>query len=81
MVLTTEATHQAAAITETARLREAPHQVQDAVRAAAIVVEAAVRAQAQAVAAAVQEAVATAPREVAVAQVEEEDNFRASSID
>ena len=78
-VPTTGATHQAAAITEAVRLREVPLQVQDVVQAAAIVAEAAaVQASAAAVQAAV---VVTAPLAVDVAQVVEEDNLRATSID
>ena len=78
-VPTTEATHRAAAITEAARLLEAPLQVRDVVQAATVA-EAA--AQVQASAAAVQAAVVvTAPLAVDVAQVVEEDNLRATSID
>ena len=81
-VPTTEVTHRAAAITEAARLREVPLQVRDVVQAAATVAEAAAQAQVQASAAAAQVAVvATAPLAVAAAQVVEEDNFRATSID
>lgn len=81
-VPTTEATHQAAAITEAVRLREVPLQVRDVVQAAATVAEAAAQAQVQESAAAVQVAVAvTVPLVVAVAQVVEEDNLRATSID
>lgn len=79
-VPTTGATHRAAAIIEAAHLREVPLQVRDVVQAAATVAEAA--AQAQVSAAAAQEAVAvTVPLAVAVAQVVEEDNLRATSID
>ena len=81
-VPTTGATHQAAAITEAVRLREVPLQVQDVVQAVATVAEAAAQAQVQESAAAVQVAVAvTVPQAVAVAQVVEEDNLRATSID
>ena len=78
-VHTTEAPHQAAAITEAARLQEAHPQVQDAAQAAATVAEVAVQAPVEAVAAQVV-AVATALLAVAVVQAEEEDNFRATTI-
>ena len=81
-VPTTGATHRAAAIIEAAHLREVPLQVRDVVQAAATVAEAAAQAQVQASAAAAQVAVvAIAPLAVAAAQVVEEDNFRATSID
>ena len=78
---TTGATHRAAAITEAARLREVPLQVRDVVQAATVA-EAAAQAQVQESAAAAQVVVAvTVPLAVAVAQVVEEDNLRATSID
>lgn len=81
-VPTTEATHQAAVITEAVRLREVPLQVRDVVQAAATVAEAAAQAQVLVSAAAAQVVVAvTVPLAVAVAQVVEEDNLRTTSID
>ena len=82
-VPTIEAAHPTAAVTtEAVHLREVPLQVRAAVQAAATVEEAAVRVQVQAAAAAVQAAVAAiAPQAVAAARVEEEDNFRATTID